>query len=92
MSGESQFRLFGKPNFYSIDFNYLFGAEFSTWNMPGAAPLDLLLCSQSAHGIKRANEKVPYRIFFIFSGIGSTDIEFGNESNRRVTAPLKVVF
>ena len=49
---EAKFGLVGKPRVSSIDFNRSNGAEISTWNMPGAAPLDPLLCGNTAYGNK----------------------------------------
>ena len=49
-SVEAKFGLVGKPRVSSIDFNRLNGAEISTWNMQGAAPLDPLFYEKNAHG------------------------------------------
>ena len=59
---EAKFGLVGKPRVCSIDFNYLFGAGFSTWNTPGAAPLDPLFCVFTAYGNKWVKPKAwnPY--------------------------------
>ena len=49
---DAKFGLVGKPHVSYIDFICLNGAGFSTWAMPGAAPLDPLLRSNTAHGNK----------------------------------------
>ena len=59
-SVEGKFGLVGKPRVPSIDFNRSNGAEVSTWNMPGAAPLDPLLCGNTAYGNKWVNELQPF--------------------------------
>ena len=48
-SVEAKFGLVGKPRVSSIDFNRSNGVDISTWNMPGAAPLDPLLCGYTAY-------------------------------------------